>query len=210
MLLTSAATGFMLSLSLIVAIGAQNAFVLRQGLRREHVGPVVALCAGADAALMGLGVATIGQVTIQLQGIGHWLAAAGAAFLAVYGVRALGRSARPVRGLATPAAPAASRAAVLGQAAAFTILNPHVYLDTVWLVGSLGAQQPLAARPAFVAGGAAGSLLWFLALGYGSSRLAPLFARPASWRWLDGFVGLTMLVLAAGLVVEALPKFHPR
>jgi L-lysine exporter family protein LysE/ArgO len=200
------AQGLTLGLGLIVAIGAQNAFVLRQGLRREHVGSVVALCALADAVLIAAGVLGMAQALGDRPALARALALAGAVFLAVYGLQAL-RRARQSRGMPQPLSnnlAGTSRRAVLGQAAAFTLLNPHVYLDTVLLVGSIGAQQPSAAQGWFVAGAGTASVCWFAALGYGARWLAPWFARPGAWRLLDRLIGLTMWVLAAVLIRHAL------
>ena len=201
--LTAAATGFALGLTLIVAIGAQNAFVLRQGLRREHVGAVVALCAACDALLMTAGVAGLAQVLGARPELANVLTAGGAVFLLVYGLRALMRTMSRARrpGALDPAAavPSLSLAQALAQAAAFTLLNPHVYLDTVVLVGSVGAQQG-PQRWWFVLGAASASAAWFAALGYGARLLAPLFAKPRAWQVLDALVGVTMLLLAAMLV----------
>ncbi len=198
-----AATGFALGGTLIIAIGAQNAFVLRQGLRREHVGAVVAFCALADALLIAAGVVGIGQVLVRLPALALWLTLGGAAFLTVYGLRALLRGAKPGQLQAAAAGSGTTRRAALAQAAAFTLLNPHVYLDTVLLVGAVGSAQPAALRPWFVAGAAMASVLWFSALGYGARLLAPWFARPGAWRVLDAGVGLTMLLLAALLLLQA-------
>jgi L-lysine exporter family protein LysE/ArgO len=196
--------GLALGLGLIVAIGAQNAFVLRQGLRREHVLPVVAFCALADAALITAGVLGMSQALGDRPGLARALALAGAAFLAVYGVQALRRARRPGQLQAARGGPGPGRGAALAQAAAFTLLNPHVYLDTVLLVGSIGAQQPAALRGWFVAGASAASLGWFTLLGFGARALAPWFARPRAWQWLDGAIGLTMAVLAVLLLHHAL------
>ena len=200
-------TGFTLSLSLIVAIGAQNAFVLRQGLRREHVGSVVALCAVADAALMAAGVLGMAQALGERPGLARALALAGAAFLALYGWQALRRARRPSQLQAAQGRDGLSRGAAIAQAAAFTLLNPHVYLDTVLLVGSIGAQQPAALRGWFVVGASTASVLWFGLLGYGARWLAPWFARPRAWQALDGLIGATMFVLAALLVRHALTRY---
>jgi len=193
-----------LSLGLIVAIGAQNAFVLRQGLRREHVGSVVVFCAVADAVLIAAGVLGMSQALANSPGIARVLALAGAAFLAVYGWRALHRARRPQPLLVTGGSVSLTRGAALAQAAAFTLLNPHVYLDTVLLVGSIGAQQPAALRGWFVAGASTASLLWFGLLGFGARWLAPWFARPRAWQVLDALIGVTMWVLAALLLRHAL------
>jgi L-lysine exporter family protein LysE/ArgO len=202
--LAAATTGFALGLTLIIAIGAQNAFVLRQGLKREHVGLVVAFCAGADALLMAAGVAGLGTVIGRQPALAAAMAAAGALFLAAYGSRALWRALRP--GALDPAAalPSMSRRQALAQVAAFTLLNPHVYLDTVLLVGAVGAQHAGPARLWFVAGSAGASVLWFSSLGYGARLLAPVFARPRAWQWLDGAIGVTMWVLALLLLRHAI------
>ncbi len=196
--------GLALSLGLIVAIGAQNAFVLRQGLRREHVGSVVVFCAVADAVLIAAGVLGMAQAVSNSPGIARALALAGAAFLAVYGWRALRRARHPQTLAASGTGESISRGAALAQAAAFTLLNPHVYLDTVLLVGSIGAQQPAALRGWFVAGASTASLLWFGLLGFGARWLAPWFARPRAWQVLDALIGVTMWVLAALLLRHAL------
>jgi L-lysine exporter family protein LysE/ArgO len=195
-----AVTGFGLSLSLIVAIGAQNMFVLRQGLRREHVGAIVALCAALDLALMTVGVAGIAAALGRHPALLDGLALAGAAFLAVYGLQAARRALRPQAMQAPGANGAQPLRRVLLQTLAITLLNPHVYLDTVLLVGAIGAQQPAALRPAFLAGAGLASGAWFTALGFAARLLAPVFARPAAWRVLDALVALTMWTLAALLV----------
>jgi L-lysine exporter family protein LysE/ArgO len=197
-------SGFALSAALIVAIGAQNAFVLRQGLRREHVGPIVAFCALADVTLMAAGVAGLGALLGGTPALTCALAMGGAAFLGWYGLGALRRAWRPSAGLAADGrGEALTLRAALLRTAGFTLLNPHVYLDTVLLVGAIGAAQP-GGQGAFVGGAGLASALWFAALGYGARLLAPLFARPVAWRVLDGVVGATMLALAAGLVAHGL------
>lgn len=202
--LSAAATGAALGLGLIVAIGAQNAFVLRQGLRREHVGPIVALCALCDALLMTAGVAGLAQLLGPRPGLAWWLTAGGVVFLSAYSLRALWRAAHPGSLQAAADQPGVTVWQALAQAAAFTLLNPHVYLDTVVLVGSVGAQQG-DGRWWFAAGASASSLLWFSALGYGARWLAPLFARPRAWQVLDALIGLTMAVLAALLALRLVP-----
>lgn len=196
--------GLALSLGLIVAIGAQNAFVLRQGLRREHVGSVVLFCAVADAVLIAAGVLGMAQALGERPDLARALAVAGAVFLAVYGGQALRRARQSNRLTAGDGGAGLGHGAALAQAAAFTLLNPHVYLDTVLLVGSIGAQQPDALRGWFVAGASTASLLWFASLGFGARWLAPLFARPRAWQVLDGLIGLTMWVLAVLLLRHAL------
>ncbi len=196
--------GLFLSLGLIVAIGAQNAFVLRQGLRRAHVLEVVLFCALADALLVAAGVTGLAGVLGERPQLARALAAMGALFLAGYGLRALWRSRSGAALQAAQAAPVLSRGAVLAQAAAFTLLNPHVYLDTVLLVGAVGAQHAPAPRAAFIGGAALASAAWFVALGYGARLLIPVFARPRAWQWLDAGIGLVMLALAWGLVRQVM------
>ena len=200
---TAFLSGFALSAALIVAIGAQNLFVLRQGLRREHVGAVVLFCAVADSILIAAGVAGGGAFLAALPQLTMALSLGGAGFLGWYGVAALRRMAAPgsveVTGGGT-----VTLGRALAATAGFTFLNPHVYIDTVLLMGAAGAAQPLALRPVFVVGAASASVLWFSALGYGARLLIPLFARPAAWRVLDAVVGATMLTLAATLVMRAL------
>ncbi len=197
------ASGFAASAVLIVAIGAQNLFVLRQGMRGQHIGAVVLFCAGADAALIAVGVAGLGAVLSSLPALSTALTLGGAAFLSIYGARALLRAARPSAMTVDQGAPLSLGAVMLGLAG-FTFLNPHVYLDTVLLMGALGSSQPAALRPAFVIGAATASLSWFAALGYGARLLTPLFAKPSSWRVLDALVGGAMMVLAMALVVGSL------
>ncbi len=196
--------GLFMSLVLIVAIGAQNAYVLRQGLRREHVGAVVLFCAASDAVLIGAGVAGMAQALQGRPVLATALAGLGAAFLCAYGLKALWRSRQTVALQAVAQGASLSRAAVVAQAAGFTLLNPHVYLDTVLLVGSAGAQHAGWLKLWFVAGATTASVLWFTALGFGARLLAPVFARPRAWQMLDALIGGTMLVLAAMLARRAL------
>jgi L-lysine exporter family protein LysE/ArgO len=193
-------TGFALSATLIIAIGAQNAFVLRQGLRREHVLIIVAFCALADLLLIGAGVAGVARVLGEAPRLTLALTAAGTLFLVWYGVRAL---ARARSGSSMSVEEGTSRVSVrnaVAQAAGFTFLNPHVYLDTVLLMGSIGARQPADLRLWFVGGAAAASGAWFTTLGFGARLLRPVFRTPRAWQFLDTLVGLTMLVLAANLL----------
>jgi L-lysine exporter family protein LysE/ArgO len=198
--LTSLLAGLGLGLSLIVAIGAQNAFVLRQGLRREHVLVVVAICALSDAILIALGVAGLGALIEQAEWLLVVVRIAGAAFLTWYGVRSALRAVRPGTLDADPAgSPISLKAAVL-TVLALTWLNPHVYLDTVVLLGSIGATHG-DDRWWFALGAAIGSVLWFSLLGFGSRLLRPLFARPASWRVLDALIAVVMVAIAVSLIV---------
>ena len=198
------AQGLLLSLGLIVAIGAQNAFVLRQGLRREHVGSVVAFCAVADAVLITGGVFGMAQALGERPLLAQALALGGAAFLAMYGWRALQRARQTSALDVTSTGQGLGLGAALAQAAAFTLLNPHVYLDAVLLVGSIGAQQPSSMQGWFAAGASSASLLWFSALGFGARWLAPWFARPRAWQVLDALIGVTMWVLSALLLHHVL------
>jgi len=198
--MTAFVTAFLFALSLIAAIGAQNAFVLRQGLRREHVGAVVAICAASDAALIGIGVGGFGALVDALPWLGPAMRYGGAAFLLAYGARAFRAAWRGGAALA----PAGGGAVVpLGRVVAtclaLTWLNPHVYLDTLVLMGAIAARFP-GEGWAFWAGGVAASVAFFATLGYGARLAAPLFARPVAWRWLDAFVGAVMWAIAAGLL----------
>lgn len=189
--------------ALIVTIGAQNAFVLRQGLRREHVGTVVALCVASDLLLTQAGVLGVGTA---LAASAAWTRAArllGALFLVVYGAGALRRACSP-HAMRVDAGGMAARGRwrTAGSALALTWLNPHVYLDTLVLLGAAAARWDAAGRAAFGAGSFCASLLWFPLLGYGAGRLAPVFARPSAWRVLDAVVGLTMAWMAIGLLVS--------
>jgi len=197
------ATGFGLTLTLIVAVGAQNAFVLRQGLRREHVWPVICFCVVADTLLVTVGVVGMGRVLDRLPMLAPALTIGGALFLLAYAAFAWRRALRP--GALHAARGGDSRSSlrrVMTQTAAFTLLNPHVYVDTLLLVGAVGAQQAGAGKGAFVAGTALASAGWFAGLGAGARLLAPLFAKPVAWRWLDVFVGAVMGVLALVLLQQ--------
>lgn len=188
-------------LSLIVAIGSQNAFVLRQGLRREHVLPVVLVCALSDLVLIAAGVAGLGVLVSNapvLLAVVRW---GGAVFLAVLAVQAARRALRPATLEAAEGGLRTSVGAAVGTALALTWLNPHVYLDTVLLLGSLAAAYGEGGRWAFAAGAGTASIVWFAALGFGARLLAPVFARPVAWRVLDGAIALVMGVLAVLLVV---------
>ncbi len=202
-MLSSSLAGFGLTGSLIVAVGAQNTFVLRQGLRREHVGAVVAFCIAADVLLMTAGVAGLGAAIGRVPGLTDVLTVGGAGFLAWYAVGALRRALRPDVLAADAEGGALTLKAALGRAAGFTLLNPHVYLDTVLLMGSVSAALAESQRPGFLLGASLASTAWFLALGYGARLLAPLFRRPLSWRVLDAAIAVTMATLAIGLLRQA-------
>lgn len=202
-MLNDSLAGLATGLSLIVAIGAQNAFVLRQGLRRAHVGTVVIVCALSDYALNAAGIAGLGTIIRYapwaLTAV-RWL---GVMFLVWYGLASAWRARRPS---ALPASPSGGsraervpRAATAGRTLALTWLNPHVYLDTVLLLGSIANAHGSAGRWWFGAGACAGSTIWFVALGFGAVLVAPLLARPRAWQVLDLLIAATMLVIAGGL-----------
>jgi L-lysine exporter family protein LysE/ArgO len=198
----AALSGFLTGLSLIVAIGAQNAFVLRQGLGRRHVLLVVAVCAGSDLMLILAGVAGIGTIVERAPMVlvaVRWL---GAGFLVGYGLLAARRALCGGQ-LEAAAGQHLSTPAVLAAALAFTWLNPHVYLDTVLLVGSIASTHGVTGRWWFAAGASFASITWFTTLGYGASALTPVFRRRNAWRVLDGVIALVMLTLATSLLVRA-------
>ncbi|MDN5787103.1 LysE/ArgO family amino acid transporter [Pseudorhodobacter sp.] len=195
-------SGFLVSLSLIAAIGAQNAFVLRQGIRREHVGWVVLVCAASDAVLMTAGIAGFGAVSARVPWLGDAMLWAGVAFLLIYGAMRFraawqgGEALRP-----TGQAPA-SLSKVLSVCLLLTWANPHVYLDTLVLIGAISAQYaPYAA--VFGVGAVAASACFFTALGFGARLLAPVMARPRAWVVLEVLVGATMWAIAAALAFGA-------
>lgn len=193
--------GLGLGASLIMAIGAQNAHVLRMGVRRQHVALTVAVCVLIDAALIALGVAGMGalvQSSPLLLGLARW---GGAAFLIWYGLRSWRALLRPnALQMDADAAPLSLRRALL-SVLALSLLNPHVYLDTVALLGTLGGNYPAAERASFAGGAMTASLLWFSALGFGAGRLSGLFQRPLAWKCIEALTGAIMLALAAGLVL---------
>ena len=200
--LTAAAAGFGTGLSLIVAIGAQNAFVLRQGIRRDAVLAVVGICALSDALLIALGVGGVGAVVVAWPGALTAVGWIGGAFLLCYGVLAARRVLRPSGVLRADGDAAGSRRRAVLTCLALTWLNPHVYLDTVFLLGSVAADRG-ALRWTFGLGAAGASLVWFAALGFGGRHLGRFLARPAAWRVLDGLVAATMIALGVSLVAGA-------
>ena len=198
--LLAAASGLGLGLSLIVAIGAQNAFVLRQGLRGEHVGPVVAVCALSDAVLITAGVGGAGAVLTRLPQLVTVVRLAGAAFLLGYALLAARRALRPAVLDPSAAGGWSPLTGTLGTCLALTWLNPHVYLDTVVLLGSIASTYDVQ-RWWFATGAAIGSAAWFTAIGYGARLLRPVFGRPAAWRLLDATIAVVMSALAVSLAV---------
>lgn len=193
-------TGFLTGLSLIVAIGAQNAFVLRQGIKRAHVLPVVLICALSDAVLITLGVFASAQISKAFPPLLPLLRWGGAAFLVYYGLKAAIAAWRGGGHLEAAGEGGQSRVAAMLTVLALTWLNPHVYLDTVVLLGAISARFP-EARAGFAVGAACASFFFFFALGYGARFLAPVFAREVAWRVLDGLIALVMWSIALSLML---------
>ena len=202
--------GFTVCLSLIVSIGAQNLYVLRQAVSGQHVRACVAWCVFADALLIAIGVAGMAQVLGNSPTLAYYLTLGGVLFLLAYGLMALWRMA-VAPGASAPAGDAGdagdeagasstfarrSLRGVLGALVVLTLFNPHVYLDTVVLVGSIGARQDGALKWIFVLGAASASLLWFVTLAQAGRRMQKLFTNPRAWRVLDGLTGVMMLSLA--------------
>ncbi len=200
-LVVAGLAGFFLGGSLIIAIGAQNAFILRQGLVRAHVLVVVLIAALSDALLITAGIAGLGSIVARSTALITIVTIGGAIFLACYAVLAFRRA------LQRHVMEAAQKSVGSVWAAAttclgLTFLNPHVYLDTVLLIGGLSGQYEGSARLAFGVGACIASFVWFFALGYGARLLAPVFVNPVAWRVLDVLIGLVMMFLAIGLVVR--------
>jgi L-lysine exporter family protein LysE/ArgO len=202
--INAAVAGLLTGLTLIIAIGAQNAYVLRQGLRRSHVGPVVILCTLSDYALIAAGVAGIGTVVKHADWAlltVRWL---GVAFLAWYGLSSAWHARHPSALEASPDANGGSaRSPVVRRILALTWLNPHVYLDTVLLLGAIANTHGPSGRWWFALGACCASTLWFAGLGFGARLLAPLLSRPRSWQVLDLLIAATMLLIACELALGA-------
>jgi L-lysine exporter family protein LysE/ArgO len=196
--MTTALAGFALGLSLILAIGAQNAFVLRQGLLRSHVFAVCLTCALSDAILIAAGVAGFGALTQAIPGLELAMRLLGAAFLIWYGARTFLSAWRGGQAMPTGQAVESLRTALL-TCLALTWLNPHVYLDTVVLLGAVAAQYE--DRLNFALGAMTASFVFFFSLGYGARLLAPLFAKPRAWQVLDVIIGIVMWAIAAKLLL---------
>ena len=198
------AQGWLMTAGLIVAIGAQNALVLRQGLARSHVAAVVALCTASDWLLIALGVFGLGAWIQSSPDLLELFRYGGAAFLLLYGARSALRAWRPTGEALSAARGAGSLSSTLGATLALTYLNPHVYLDTVVLLGSVGGQQPGNGPAAFAAGAGLASLMWFTTLGFGASAASRLLQRPTAWRLIDGSVALVMFAVAMQLLLHPL------
>lgn len=198
---SAALSGFLLGASLIIAIGAQNAFILRQGLLRQHVFILCLICALSDALLIAAGVAGLGSLISQSPRLISVVTIGGAVFLFSYAFIAFRRAANPHAMQAANVGEGSLKAAV-GTALALTFLNPHVYLDTVVLLGGLSARFEGNLRLAYGMGAVVASFVWFFALGYGARLLQPVFAKPAAWRVLDVLIGLVMAGIGTSLLVR--------
>lgn len=198
-----AIAGLLTGAGLIIAIGAQNVFVLRQGIRREHVMPVVAICTVSDVVLILAGVAGLGAVVAAYPEVVDIATVAGGIYLLILAAMAARRVMYPDAMKVSGGTTAVGRWAAVGTAIALTWLNPHVYLDTVITLGAVANSHGPESKWVFAAGACVASLLWFAALGFGSSRLAPLFARPRAWQLLDVLVAVVMGLLGAGLILSA-------
>jgi len=207
---TAFAAGLGIGASLIIAIGAQNAFVLRHGLKRSHVGVVVAVCVACDWALISLGALGFGSLVRAFPLVTSIAAWGGALFLIGYGAMSFRAAVNPTvlhaadESEAQAGAPELTARAVLVATLAVSLLNPHVYLDTVVLLGSVAGQYPGVTRAWFTLGACTASALWFSGLGFGARLLAPVFERPIAWRVLDGLIGIVMWWIASGLVLGQL------
>lgn len=192
-------SGFFLALSLIVAIGAQNAFILRQGLLRQHVFVLCLICTLSDAVLISAGVAGLGALVSSSPMLMKVVTLGGAAFLFAYAALAFYRAWRPQALHAAGNAKTSLKAAI-AACLAFTFLNPHVYLDTVVLLGSLSAQYEGGGRVQYALGAIFAATMWFFGLGYGARLLEPIFAKPSAWRVFDMLIGLVMVAIGVGLL----------
>lgn len=196
--ISAALSGFFLGASLIIAIGAQNAFILRQGLMRSHVFILCLICALSDAVLIAAGVAGLGTLVSRSPALIAAVSLGGMLFLGAYSFMAFRRALHPGAMRTGTPEPLGLKAAV-ATCLAFTFLNPHVYLDTVVLLGSLSAAYQGADRLAYGLGAVTASFVWFFGLGYGARLLQPIFAKPAAWRVLDVLIGIVMALLAISL-----------
>jgi L-lysine exporter family protein LysE/ArgO len=185
--------------SLIVAIGSQNAYLLRQALKREFVLTCIAICIICDVVLIGAGVAGMGQLITGVPALLFWIKIVGAGFLFWYGLRAARSALNPSAMIADQNDAAPDRRTVIAAMLAFSLLNPHVYLDTVVLLGSIGGQQAGNGRLYFALGAMLASVIWFSGLGLGARYLTPIFSKPAAWRILDAIIAVVMWALAISL-----------
>ena len=201
--MSAGVAGFALSMGLILAIGPQNIFVLRQGLLRSHVFAVCLVCSLADALLIAVGVLGIGAYLSGVAGAEFWISLAAALFIACYGVMRV-RSSMDPSGMSIGEEDGAGLVPTLGTAMAFTFLNPHVYLDTVMLIGSASSRYASDERASFAIGAMLASFLFFFALGYGARRLSSLLESPESWRIIDRGIACVMFVIAGAIAYSVL------
>ena len=201
--LSAGVAGFALSMGLILAIGPQNIFVLRQGLLRSHVFAVCLVCSLADALLIAVGVLGIGAYLSGVEGAEFWISMAAALFIAGYGMMRVRSSMDPF-GMSIGEEDGADLLPTLGTAMAFTFLNPHVYLDTVILIGSASSRYATDERASFAIGAMLASFLFFFALGYGARRLSSLLESPKSWRVIDRGIACVMFVIAGAIAYSVL------
>lgn len=195
-------TAFVLAAGLIMAIGAQNAHVLRQGIAGHYVGITVMLCAFFDTVLMTSGVFGFGWLLTQLPMLEDVARLGGAVFLLWYGSRCVRSAMAPLSSVSVESRVATNLPAAIATVSAFTLLNPHVYLDTVVLIGSIGGQYEGTARTVFAVGAFTASWVWFIMLGYGARLVRPYFENPKAWQILDGFIALVMFAIALSLLWE--------
>jgi L-lysine exporter family protein LysE/ArgO len=192
--------GFTLSISLILAIGSQNAFVLKQGIKKQHVLLICIICALSDAILISLGVAGFGVIVNEYPMIEEYARYGGAAFLLVYSALSFKSAFNQSHALTPESELQHSAMKTAAICLAFTWLNPHVYLDTVVLLGSISTQYP-GEQFQFALGGITASFIFFFSLGYGARFLAPIFQKPVAWKILEFIVGVTMLIIALTLLI---------
>ncbi|QFU76477.1 amino acid transporter [Halioglobus maricola] len=197
----SLASGFLLSISLIMAIGAQNAFVLKQGIKKHHVFWVSLVCAVSDALLIAAGIAGFGAAVEAFPTLETVARYGGAAFLIIYGIKSLMSAFGPDHSLEPEGEEPDSLVKIIAMTLAFTWLNPHVYLDTVVLLGAVATQYEGTARTLFGIGAMSASGVFFFSLGYGARFLAPLFHKPVAWKILDALVAMIMFTIAASLLL---------
>ena len=202
MLIVPAIEGFLLAGGLIIAIGAQNAFILKQGLKHQHVFVLCLLASLVDGILIVLGVVGMGALINSNPDLLFYITLAGSVFLATYAVFAAKRAISP-HGLVAASEAVGDLKHAISILLAFTLLNPHVYLDTVVLLGGIAGQYNGAMRVAFAVGAVLSSFVWFFSLGYGARRLAPLFKKPSAWRVLDGLIAIIMASLSISLLIRA-------
>ncbi len=194
-------TGYLATISLIMAIGVQNAFVLKQGLKRQHLFLTAFTCSLCDSLLIVMGVLGIEVLTNDYPVLTQILQWGGALFLVVYGLRCFWKVFHPHILIAAHESVKASKTATLLALLGFTFLNPHTYVDTFLLLGTIGAEQDPHEQIFFIIGAVAASTTWFFGLTYGASKLSPVFKNPRAWQILDALMGCIMIGIAVGLVI---------